>query len=170
MNKVTTNFICLLKSPKSVPIKIILAVFFIAFVFETKAQRTRSVELKPIHVQGRAYYYDYKKIDGGPHGVQIPLQSLGDDEINRRYKSFRTLMIVQRSLSLIPAIYLYSNITNNSFISRNEFWQVFGGTLVAQLTCTLIAKRQLRKGIDRYNRLILEPGARAPGLTITFKF
>lgn len=76
--------------------KIVLAGLFTLFILDVSAQhiKTKTIELKPIHIQGGKYYYNFKKVSGGACGLQIPLESLGDDEINRRYKSFRTMRIL----------------------------------------------------------------------------
>jgi len=52
------------------------------------AQQTITVPLKPIHKQGRQYFYDGKRMYS-PYAIQVPLQSLNDREINRYFNQFR---------------------------------------------------------------------------------
>ncbi len=152
--------------------KIILTALFTLFLCDAQSQHTRVTELKPIHQEGRWYYYDFKKIDGGAYALQIPLQSLDDAEINRRYKTFRTLSSFGRVLVFVPIVYLLTLPKNNgyTYLSPNDFWIIFGTTLAAQLAFEIVAKSHLKKGIDRYNTLILQPSGNSLGAALTYKF
>lgn len=150
-------------------IKIILTVLFILFILDVRAQHTKTAELKPIHRQGGRYFYDFRRVDGGAYGLQIPLQSLGDDEVNIRYKKFKSLRTLEGIFSIAPLLYLFTQ-PSYGLPDYETFWIVYGGSFAGILLVEIGAKAQLRKGIDRYNRLILEPSGKAAGLSITFKF
>jgi len=158
------------KFQQSSMIKIIPVILFSCMVLQGLAQPTlRQAELKPIYHSGGRYYYDGKRLDGGAYGVQVPLMSLQDDEINRRYKTFRTLRIIGGVASTIPLFYiLFEN--HNHQLTRNEFWTIFGAGIITGLTFNLIGNHHLNKGIDRYNMLIIRPSGRAPGLSLIYKF
>jgi len=150
-------------------IKIILSLFLILFILETKAQHTKSAELKPIHRQGSRYFYDFRRVDGGAYGLQIPLQSLGDEEVNIRYKKFKSLRVLEGIFSVVPLFYLFS-LPSNGRPDYHTFLIIYGSSFAGVILVEIGAKAQLRKGIDRYNRLILEPSGRTAGLSLTFKF
>lgn len=153
--------------------KIVLAGLFALFILEVNGQhiKTKTIELKPISYHGGKYYYGFKRVSGGAYGLQIPLQSLDDEEINHRYKSFKTLRTLGVTFSFIPLVYLFSTAygSHQTYDSKT-FWVVWGGSLVAFLTCEITGQIQIRKGIDRYNLLILEPSSNSLGISLTVKF
>jgi hypothetical protein len=153
-------------------IKIALATFFTCIVSLSTAQQTKTLDLKPIHHQGFSYYYDFKRVDGGAYGLQIPLQGLGDEEVNRRYKKFKSLRTVEAALVAVPIVYLVTYIpeSRHGHLNMTTFWTVYGISLAAILGVEIAAKHQLKKGVDRYNELILAPGTASLGATLTYKF
>jgi hypothetical protein len=157
------------KFQKSMMIKIILTILFLGFVTVVPAQTTISMDLKPIFQQNGRYFYNMKKLDGGAYGLQVPLQSLGDPEINKRYNTFKALRKAEMVLSFVPIFYLFY-IANNHYVNKEEFWTIWGSTLGGIIVLDLIAKNQLHKGIDRYNHLVLEPSGRSIGISLTYKF
>src|SRR3954470_3400047 len=109
-------------------IKITLLSFFTLIVSLSTAQQTKTTELKGIYHQGLRYYYDLKKVDGGAYGLQIPLQSLNDPEINRRYKSFKTFRTIETVVAFVPIVYLVTIIpeSRRQKVSSTTFWTVYG--------------------------------------------
>lgn len=132
-------------------------------------QRFKIVELKPIINQGLTYYYDGKKIHGGAYGLQVPLLSLDDAEVKQNYQAFHNWQSVSALTSIVPALYLIS-LSRNQLVNQNEFWLVFGGSIVASLGCQLVAYRKINKGIERYNTLIITPSSQVIGPSIIYRF
>jgi hypothetical protein len=124
-------------------------------------QATQTVHLKPIHKQGISYYYNFKKVDGGAYGLQIPLQSLEDAEVDLRYKNFKTLRLIGTTAVFIPAIYLFSlppsnNTTGARSFDPKTFLIVSFGSAAAIIGFEIGAKRQLNRAIDKYNTTIMK--------------
>jgi len=133
----------------------------------------KQVQLKPIHYEGGRYYYDGVRLMGGSFGVQVPLMAVEDDEVNRRFKRYRTIHTISNLVNLVPLAYLYylsNNQSGSRSVTQQEFWFLFGGTLVAGIAGESIARHQLNLGIDRYNMLILRPSSRSLGLSLEYRF
>jgi hypothetical protein len=155
-------------------IKITLLCFFTLIASLSTAQELKTMELKGIYHQGLYYYYDLKKVDGGAYGLQIPLQSLNDSIVNKRYKTFKTLRKVEGIVLAVPVIYAFSLIPDSRrhHVDASSIWIVYGASIAAMLGIELVAKHHLGKAIDRYNQLIVTPGGGSAslGATITYKF
>ncbi len=137
-----------------------LVLFFLFGVLYLFAQETNTVELKPIYKQGFKYYYDFKKVDGGAYGLQIPLQSLNDPVINLRYKNFKNYRKLEGLVAIVPLVYLFSAASSRSTYSHrldlHTFYSVYLGSLAAVLGVELLSHHQLQKAIDRYNIAIIK--------------
>ncbi|MBX2961901.1 MAG: hypothetical protein KF687_05260 [Cyclobacteriaceae bacterium] len=133
-------------------------------------QRFRTVELKPIHKDGWRYFYDGKRVNT-PYALQIPLSSVNDEEVTKRYKQFTFLSNAGQFLAIVPLVYLIGGVTNSGNIYNPEtfFWMVIA-IFGIDITLDIVAHSQLKKGIDRYNILILTPSQGAPGLSLRYKF
>jgi hypothetical protein len=155
-------------------IKIILLSFFTLMASLSAAQQLKTMELKGIYRQGFNYYYDLKKVDGGAYGLQIPLQSINDSIVNKRYKTFRTLRKIESFVLIVPVVYAFSLIPDSRRhrVDTSTIWVVYGASLAAMLGIELVAKHHLGKAIDRYNQLIVTPGSGSAslGATVTYKF
>lgn len=140
--------------------KIKLLVPAIVLAISAFGQATQTVHLKPIHKQGLYYYYNFKKVDGGAYGLQIPLQSLEDPEIDLRYKNFKTLRQIGATAIFIPVIYLFSPSSTTSRSTRRfdpqTFWILYFGSIATTIGFEIGAKRQLNRGIDKYNTTIMK--------------
>jgi hypothetical protein len=148
----------------------IVVLFLVMIPFCLSAQRTRTIELKPIYKQGFTYYYDMKKVKT-PYALQVPLLGLEDDEITRRYKNFNRLTTIGNLASLIPVVYILSYTRSNSYVYHADaFLWVFLATIGFDLTFDLLAHGQLKRGIDRYNQLIVVPSSAVPGLSLKYRF
>lgn len=128
-------------------------ILLILFPFSLQAQFTKTVELKPIQKQDWRYFYDSRKVKS-PYALQIPLEALGDEEINRRYKNFYTLQILTTALAYAPLIYLLTTPVNSQ-ADLETFLIMIGITIVVDLALDAVGHHQLKKAIDRYNILIL---------------
>ncbi len=155
-------------------IKIALLAHFTLVATLSTAQQLKSMKLKGIYHQGFNYYYDLKKVDGGAYGLQIPLQSLNDDEINKRYKTFKTLRTIESIVVVVPVLYAFSLVPDarRHTVNTSTIWTVYGVSVATILGLEIVAKHHLSKGIDRYNQLIVAPGSSSAslGATITYKF
>src|SRR5882724_2852897 len=73
-----------------------------------RAQSTKEIPLKPIYKNGGKYFYGDQRMNS-VYALQIPLQSLNDNEINARYKKFKTYQAL-RVVAYIPGlVYLLTN-------------------------------------------------------------
>jgi hypothetical protein len=149
--------------------KIFLVILILGIQLTLVAQKFQTIEMKPIVKQGGRYFYDFKKVHGGAYGLQIPLQSLNDEEVNRRYKNYRTYNQLAITSSIIPVVYILT-ISRNQVVSPSEFWIIFGGALAAAISLELIGQHHIKKGVDRYNSLIIGASSQSLGASLTYKF
>jgi len=140
------------------------------------AKSYKTMELKPIQVQGWKYFYDFKRVNS-PYALVIPMQSLEDEEINRRLNSYNTLQTLRGLGYLASVLYLISG-ASSSQSADETFLILFGAAIVADLSFTIIAHHQMRLAIDKYNLSIISPQARTKavypqsslGLRFLYKF
>lgn len=133
------------------------------------AQYRRTIELKPISHQGLQYYYDLRKVRT-PYALQLPLLSIDDEETNARYRRFERLDLAGNLIFVVPTLFLFSEYNDNSVTAARTFMWLVVGTVGLDLTLDLIAHRQLRKGIDRYNQLIVTPSSATAGISVRYVF
>lgn len=134
------------------------------------AQRLKTVELKPIYKQGFRYYYDMNRVRT-PFALQVPLLSLNDEEIDRRYKNFTLLSDAGSIIAFAPLIYIISGTySSGTGFNPDTFLWLILAAFGLDITLDLFAHNQLRKGIDRYNELIVVPSSGTPGLALRYKF
>ncbi len=113
--------------------------------------------LQPIHFEHGRFYYGLEQVQNAA-SVEIPLLVLDDKEIRQRLHRFRSYSAITKPISLVPLIYLLSTQDQNPIITtqyRNEVIYVAVGSLVTHLVIQGLARRQIRKGVDRYNQLIV---------------
>ncbi len=133
-------------------------------------QRLKTVELKPIYKQGFRYYYDTKRVRT-PHALQLPLLGLNDEEVKRRYKNFTLLSDAGNIIAFIPLIYVISGTySSGTGFNPDTFLWLILAALGLDITLDLFAHNQLKKGIDRYNELIVVPSPNTPGLSLRYRF
>ena len=114
------------------------------------------IALQPIHFERGRFYYGLEPVQNAS-SIEIPLLVLDDIEIVQKLKRFRTYSVIARFITLTPMIYLLST-DQKSFITpqyRNEVIYVSVGSLLAHVAIQVLARLQIRKGIDRYNELIV---------------
>ena len=133
---------------------------------KASAQRTKSVELKPIVKQGWKYYYDGRRVKT-PYALQIPLEALEDREINERLRKFKKYQVLQ-SVTFLPALIYLFTYDHRGYRSRNGFVNTYlllaGGGLAGSIAFNALAHHQMSKAIDIYNFKIAEGSS--IGLTI----
>ena len=153
----------------NLPMKHVLIAVFTFVVSFAMAQYRRTIELKPISNQGLQYYYDLRKVRT-PYALQLPLLSIDDEETHARYRRFERLDLAGNLLIFVPIFYLSSEYNSNSVTAAETFFWMVIGTIGLDLTLDLLAHRQLRKGIDRYNQLIVTPSSASSGLSLRYVF
>ncbi len=127
----------------------------VAYPLITNGQFTKQVPLKPIYKQGWKYFYGEQRMNS-VYALQIPLQSLNDNEINARYKKFKTFQVL-RGVAYIPAIVYI--LTNANFggrrptrgLTSEKFLLFWAGGLVGDITFNALSHHQMGKAIDIYN-------------------
>jgi hypothetical protein len=149
--------------------KFVLIAALLAASFSAPAQFRKTVELKPIAKQGFQYFYDLKRMRT-PYALQMPLLAVEDERVRAHYRSFEVLDIAGDFLEFIPFIYLISDLNPGGSVGFQTFFLLWLGSIGANLVLDLFAHRQLRKGIDRYNQLIVVPSSHLPGLSLQFRF
>jgi hypothetical protein len=132
----------------------IVVVLFIC-TLRAHAQFTKEMPLKPIYKNGWKYFYGDQRMNS-VYALQIPLQSLNDNEINARYKKFKTFQVL-RGVAYIPGlVYLF---TNANFSGRHGTRAVQSETLLllwaaglaGDITFNALGHYQMGKAIDIYN-------------------
>ncbi|WP_018618607.1 hypothetical protein [Spirosoma luteum] len=103
---------------------------------------------------GSVYFYGGKKLSS-PYSLEIPFFELNDPEVTHHFKAFRTLVTVGRLTALVPLAFIL--FQNNNRYSGGAYWTVYGGSLVASLTLTLVGNGQVNKAVTRYNEMLIQP-------------
>ncbi|WP_080059409.1 hypothetical protein [Spirosoma aerolatum] len=101
---------------------------------------------------GSVYFYGGKKLSS-PYSLEIPFYELNDPEVSHRFKAFRTLTTLGRLTALVPLAYII--LSSNK--SNGTYWTVYGGSIVATLTFTIVGNGQINKAVTRYNALLRQP-------------
>jgi hypothetical protein len=92
------------------------------------------------------------------YALQIPFQSLKDDEVNKYYSKFRQIQTLKTFVYLPAFVYMLSTpITSTS--SANTMLALFGAGLVADITFNNIAHHQMGKAVELYNISIMQHSA-----------
>jgi len=120
-----------------------------------RAQYTKEMPLKPIYKNGWKYFYGDQRMNS-VYALQIPLQSLNDNEINLRYRKFKTFQAL-RVVAYIPGlVYLLTNANFSGHrptrgINSETFLLLWVGGLAADFTFNALSHHQMGKAIDIYN-------------------
>ncbi|GAB4030844.1 hypothetical protein [Spirosoma gilvum] len=101
---------------------------------------------------GSVYFYGGKKLSS-PYSLEIPFYELNDPEVSHRFQAFRTLTTLGRLTALVPLAYII--LSSNK--SNGTYWTVYGGSIAATLTFTIIGNGQINKAVTRYNTLLRQP-------------
>ncbi len=160
-------------------------VVLLACTLSAKGQYTKEVPLKPIYKQGWKYFYGDQRMNS-VYALQIPLESLNDQEINERFKRFKRFQVL-RGIAYIPGIvYLLVNANFGGRrptrgINSQTFLLLWAGGLAADITFNAMAHHQMGKTIDIYNVKISNKSTLGlsfnrllnenyPGLSYQFRF
>jgi hypothetical protein len=149
--------------------KAVYVVLFVLMTLGATAQFRKTIELKPISHRGFQYYYDLLRLRT-PYALQVPLLSLEDNEVTRRYRNFERLDRVGDFLFVVPVVFLFSDLNDGGSGAAQTFFWLFIGSIGGDLILDLFANRQLRKGVDRYNQLIVAPASGSAGLSLRYVF
>jgi hypothetical protein len=125
--------------------------------------------LKPISNRGFQYYYDLLRLRT-PYALQMPLLSIEDSEVTRRYQNFERLDRVGDFLGIVPVVFLFSEWNDGGSNAARTFLWLLLGSIGGDLILDVFANHQLRKGIDRYNQLIVTPASGSAGLAVRYIF
>ncbi|AUD05144.1 hypothetical protein [Spirosoma pollinicola] len=101
---------------------------------------------------GSVYFYGGKKLSS-PYSLEVPFYELNDPDVSHRFQTFRTVTTLSRLTALVPLAYilLSSNRTGGTY------WTVYGGSIAASLTLSIIGNAQINKAVTRYNQLLRQP-------------
>jgi hypothetical protein len=132
-----------------------IVVTFFVCALRVHAQFTKEIPLKPIYKNGGKYFYGDQRMNS-VYALQIPLQSLNDNEINARYKKFKTFQALRGAAYIPGLVYL---LTNANFggrrptrgINSETFLLLWAGGIAGDITFNALSHHQMGKAIDIYN-------------------
>jgi len=101
---------------------------------------------------GSVYFYGGKKLSS-PYSLEIPFYELNDRTVTHHFQTFRTMTTLGRLVGLAPLAYVLINRNR----SNGTYWTIFGGSVVASLTFSIIGNSQVNKAVTRYNQMLLQP-------------
>ena len=126
---------------------------------------------------GSVYFYGGKKLSS-PYGLEVPFFELDDPTVTHHFRAFRTFTTLSRLTSLATLGYVIFNKNG----SNGTYWVVYGSTIAASLTLSIIGNGHVNKAVTRYNELLRQPriglavdpvpltGQAALGAGITLRF
>lgn len=101
---------------------------------------------------GSVYFYGGKRLSS-PYSLEIPFYEIADPTVTHHFKVFRTMTTLSRLTALLPLAYiLIQNQRNNG-----TYWSIYGGSIVASLTFSIVGNSQVNKAVTRYNELLRQP-------------
>lgn len=101
---------------------------------------------------GSVYFYGGKKLSS-PYSLEIPFFELNDPDVSHHFQAFRTVTTLSRLTALVPLAYIL--LSNNR--TNGTYWSVYGGSIVASLTLSIIGNSQVNKAVIRYNEMLRQP-------------
>ncbi len=101
---------------------------------------------------GGLYFYGGKKLSS-PYSLEIPFYEINDPTITHYFKAYRTLTTISRLTALAPLAYILLTSSRNG----GTYWTVYGGSIAASLTLSIIGNSQVNKAVTRYNQLLRQP-------------
>jgi hypothetical protein len=146
--------------------KTVCSILLIILPTQVKSQISNPAarqELKPIVKQGTRYYYDGKKLHNG-YSIQVPLEMLNDEAINRSFKKYQNMRRIGRYSYFVPLVYLVAISyppanSGGSTINQtqaNTGSALLWGAFFSNMGCNYFSNSYLRSGVDRYNQLVLK--------------
>jgi len=121
---------------------------------------TKTVPLRGIIIQGDflkdTYFYGTKKLNSA-YDLTIPFLEIEDKEVDRLYKSHKTINSLRMIATFLPGIYLTYTLSgsNRSAYSDEVGWTLLGVSVVSSVGLGILSRVKMRKAINRYNELIL---------------
>jgi hypothetical protein len=101
---------------------------------------------------GSVYFYGGKKLSS-PYSLEVPFFELNDPTVTHHFNTFRTMTTLGRLTALVPLAYiLLQNNRNNA-----TYWTIYGGSIAASLTFSIIGNGQVNKAVTRYNAMLRQP-------------
>lgn len=101
---------------------------------------------------GSVYFYGRKRLSS-PYSLEVPFYELDDPTVNHHFQTFRTLTTLSRVTALVPLAYIL--IRRNT--RNGAYWTVYGGSVAASLTLSIIGNAQVNRAVTRYNSLLRQP-------------
>lgn len=113
---------------------------------------------------GSVYYYGGKKLSS-PYSLEVPFYELNDPTVTHHFQTFRTMTTLSRVTALVPLAYILLRKSRTNGV----YWTVYGGSIAASLTFTIIGNGQVNKAVKRYNGLLRQPriGMAMPPIPLT---
>lgn len=104
---------------------------------------------------GGVYFYGGKKLSS-PYSLEIPFYELNDPDVSHHFQAFRTLTTLSRLTALVPLVYILLQNGRGRYNS-GAYWTVYGTSIAASLTMSIISNSQVRKAVTRYNEMLRQP-------------
>ncbi len=104
---------------------------------------------------GGVYFYGGKKLSS-PYSLEIPFYELNDPDVSHHFQAFRTLTTLSRVTALVPLVYILLQNGRGRYNSA-AYWTVYGSSIAASLTMSIISNSQVRKAVTRYNEMLRQP-------------
>lgn len=101
---------------------------------------------------GSVYFYGRKKLSS-PYSLEVPFYELDDPTVNHHFQTYRTMTTLSRLTALVPLGYILFRNSNNN----GTYWTVYGGSVAAALTFTIVGNGQVNRAVTRYNQLLRQP-------------
>lgn len=101
---------------------------------------------------GTIYFYGGKRLSS-PYSLEIPFYELNDPTVTHHFRTFRTLRTLSQLTSLATLAYLVFSPGRGR---DDAYWIVYGSSIAASLTLSVIGNRQVNKAVTRYNELLLQ--------------
>jgi hypothetical protein len=101
---------------------------------------------------GSIYFYGGKKLSS-PYSLEVPFFELDDPTVTHHFRTFRTLTTLSRLTSLATLVYVFFDKNGRN----GTYWVVYGSSVAASLTFSVIGNGQINKAVTRYNQLLRQP-------------
>ncbi|WP_266363820.1 hypothetical protein [Tellurirhabdus rosea] len=144
-----------------------ICIFFLAVLPAVRAQirpdslanripaHLRAIERAPGSTAlGAVYYYGEQRLRS-PFSLEIPFYELGDPEVRRQYRVFKTFNSISQLTALVPLGYLLFQPKNQRVRTR-EYWYVYIGSIVASVGLSIGGNVKVSQAVRRYNKVLLE--------------
>lgn len=145
-------------------IAVLLLLFSYLIPFSAIAQVTvKTVPLRGITMQSELlrdnYFYGTKKLNGA-NDLTIPFMEIQDKEVNRLYRSYKTIQRLRSLVVIAPSMYFFYTLGSNSRNIANTYnpqvgWSIFVTSVAASIGLSIWGRAKMRNAVNRYNELII---------------